>query len=112
MVKNLIFSNSSKNLENFKLEDIPLFDYLTKLVKTLPVSDYNMNIECFKENTILTDIEPRGFEATKDINEEILKFKRFRSSISDLLRYSENKKKIEPKKLLKETGEKMKQILD
>ena len=69
MIKNLIFSDSSKTLENFKIEEVPVFDYLTKLVKTLPVSDYNMNIECFKENTIISDIKPRGFEGTKDINE-------------------------------------------
>lgn len=68
LIKNLLFSDSSTNLADAKLEDIPLFGFLLKLVKTLPVSDYHLNIECFRESIILTEVDPKGYEPTKDVS--------------------------------------------
>lgn len=44
LIKNLIFSDSSAELETAKVEDIPILNYINKLIKTFSVADYNLNI--------------------------------------------------------------------
>jgi hypothetical protein len=43
-MKNLIFSDSSTQLDVVKIEEIPLLNYATKLINTFSVADYNLNI--------------------------------------------------------------------
>lgn len=74
-------SDSTVNLDRTKLEEIPLLNYLIKLLNTLSVSDYNLNIECFQESIVLTEIEPRAIESQKNVKKELNKFKIFQESI-------------------------------
>lgn len=92
LMKNLIFSDSSAELDSAKLEEIPLFNYLNKLIDTFSVADYNLNIECFKENIILTEIDPRAIETKKQVKKEVEKFKLFKASIEAMQAVSEAKK--------------------
>jgi hypothetical protein len=44
LIKNLIFSNSAVELPPAALEDIPVFNFALKLMRTFTVADYNLNV--------------------------------------------------------------------
>lgn len=60
-----------------ELEEIPVVNYILKLLKTFTVADYNLNMECFEKSIIETSIEGRVIESTKNVKKEIEKYVKF-----------------------------------
>ncbi len=76
------------------------------------MADYNLNIECFTDNIVLTEVDPKAIESHKNVKKELEKFQIFMDSIEALRAISEAKKKSSFSEVVQQACSKMRDSLN